>query len=270
MPTIPIALTIAGSDCSAGAGLQADLKTFSNLNVHGLTACTCIVSETPLIVEEVYPIPPVILQSQIELLLRSYPIGAIKTGMLYSKAHVVAICELLAEVKTPLVIDPVMVASTGDPLLREDALITITERLLPLASVITPNLPEASLLLNRPILTLEDQEEAASELSQKYQTACYLKGGHFENATEHRDYLVTGEENQSFTSPHLDLAQSHGTGCTLAAALTAGLAAGKTIIEAAAQAHHFTHEALRQSTTWTSPDGSKTISHLNQNFEKSN
>ncbi|MGE9267437.1 MAG: bifunctional hydroxymethylpyrimidine kinase/phosphomethylpyrimidine kinase, partial [Verrucomicrobiales bacterium] len=152
---IPFALTIAGSDCSAGAGIQADLKSMTALGIHALTALTCVVSETPEIVTDIHPVPPVSLQKQVSLLLKSYPVAAIKTGMLFSKAHIVAVTELLAQHEAPLVIDPVMVASTGDPLLEENAVEALIERLLPLAAVITPNLPEAGVLLGRPVLTLD-------------------------------------------------------------------------------------------------------------------
>jgi len=261
-----IAMTIAGSDCSAGAGLQADLKTFSSFGVHGLTAVTCIVSETPLIFSKVHPVPPVILQDQIQLLLETYPVTAIKTGMLYSKAHVVAVCELLANREMPIVVDPVMVASTGDPLLVEDALEAISERLLPLAAVITPNLPEAEILLDRTIDTPEKQEQAARELAEKFQAACYLKGGHMkvDSGTKHRDILAIGDKVESFESSHLDLAQSHGSGCTLAAALTAGLSEGLSILEASRRAHSFTHHALKGSSSWLTSDQSQTVSHLDQ------
>jgi len=259
-----IALTIAGSDCSAGAGLQADLKTFSSLGIHGLTAVTCVVSETPLIVSQVYPVPPVILQDQIRLLLASYPVSAIKTGMLYSKPHIVAVCELLADLDIPIVVDPVMVASTGDPLLVEDALEAIATRLLPLATVITPNLPEASILLDRAIETASDQETAVREISEKFGVACYLKGGHLEIEGIHRDFLASGDFFKPFEAPHLDLAQSHGTGCTFAAALTAGLADGLTIPNAAERAHQFTQRALQNSLKWTSSDAGQSICHLDQ------
>ncbi|MFT6178889.1 MAG: hydroxymethylpyrimidine/phosphomethylpyrimidine kinase [Paracoccaceae bacterium] len=260
----PIALTIAGSDSSAGAGIQADLKTFTALGLYGLTAVTCVVSETPLLVSKVHPIPPVILQDQIKLLLSSYPVAAIKTGMLYSKAHIVAVCELLQDVKVPIVVDPVMVASTGDPLLVEDALDAIAERLLPLATVITPNIPEAALLLGRSIETAQEQEDAAKELSEKYKVACYLKGGHLELDNVHRDLLATGEDLEAFDAPHLDLPQSHGTGCTFAAALTAGLAEGLSIPDASRRAHQFTQRALRGSMQWTVPGSKQTINHLDQ------
>jgi len=259
-----IALTIAGSDCSAGAGLQADLKTFSSFGVHGLTAVTCVVSETPLTVSCVHPIPPVILQDQVRLMLSSYPIAAIKTGMLYSKSHIVAICELLEEVDIPIIVDPVMVASTGDPLLVDDALEAISGRLMPLATIITPNLPEAGILLGRPVLTADEQERAAIELASKYGAACYLKGGHLKDQSQHRDILIDGEALYSFVANHLDLPQTHGTGCTLAAALTAGIAKGLSLEDAAREAHRFTHQALKNSVQWTSPGGHVSLYHLDQ------
>ena len=259
-----IALTIAGSDCSAGAGLQADLKTFSSFGVHGLTAVTCVVSETPLTVSCVHPIPPVILQDQVSLMLSSYPISAIKTGMLYSKSHIVAICELLENVDIPIIVDPVMVASTGDSLLVDDALEAILSRLMPLATVMTPNLPEAGILLGRPVLTADEQERAAIELSSKYGAACYLKGGHLENQNQHRDILIHGNAIHPFIANHLDLPQAHGTGCTLAAALTAGIANGLNLEDAAREAHRFTHQALKNSTQWTVPGSNFAISHLDQ------
>ncbi|YCM44727.1 bifunctional hydroxymethylpyrimidine kinase/phosphomethylpyrimidine kinase [Verrucomicrobiaceae bacterium 227] len=260
----PIALTIAGSDCSAGAGMQADLKTFSALGVHGFTAVTCVVSETPLTVNCVHPVPPEVLHDQIRLLLESYPVNAIKTGMLYSKEHILTVCNLLEGSGIPLIVDPVMVASTGDPLLVEDALEAIAQRLLPLATIITPNLPEAGLLLGRSVRTPEEQEVAAQELAAKYGTICYLKGGHSPGEGDHRDLLVGDGEASSFSAPHLDLAQTHGTGCTLAAALSAGIAKGLPIKEAAKHAHQFTHQALKNSLTWSIPGSTQTISHLDQ------
>jgi len=244
--------------------MQADLKTFSALGVHGFTAVTCVVSETPLTVNFVHPVPPEILRDQIQLLLASYPVNAIKTGMLYSKEHILAVCDLLEGSEIPLIVDPVMIASTGDPLLVEGALAAISQRLLPLATVITPNLPEAGILLGRPVLTAEEQEEAAQELAEKYATICYLKGGHLPDEIDHRDLLIGDGEPVSFSSPHLDLPQTHGTGCTLAAALTAEIAKGLSIKDAAKRAHEFTHLALKNSLTWTVPGSDQTISHLDQ------
>lgn len=262
--TSKIAMTIAGSDCSAGAGLQADLKTFSSFHVHGLTAVTCVVSETPLKVSKVHPVPPAILRDQVKLLLESYPIAAIKTGMLYSKAHIVTLCELLADLSIPIIIDPVMLASTGTPLLAEDAFEALVERLLPLASVITPNLPEAEVLIGQKITSHSDQLKAAHSLAEKYQSACYLKGGHFELNNYHQDILIHQKHIEVLAAPHLDLPHSHGTGCTLAAALSAGIANGLSIVEAAKRAHQFTHRALQNSFIWESSPKVPLLSHLNQ------
>lgn len=260
----PIALTIAGSDSSAGAGLQADLKTFSSFGVFGLTAVTCVVSETPLTLSRVHPVPPSILQDQVRLLLESYPIGAIKTGMLYSKAHIKAVCELLADTNIPLIVDPVMVASTGDPLMKEDALDTIRESLLPLATIITPNLPEAGILLRKSVATIEDQESAVEELTSIFGVATYLKGGHLENTRTHRDLLKENGKLHVFEHEHLELPQTHGTGCTLSAALAAAISSGSSLAHAGKQAHQFTQQALRDSESWNSPTSGEVIFHLRQ------
>lgn len=258
MTNAPIALTIAGSDCSAGAGLQADLKTFASFGVYGLSAVSCIVAETPRVVKSVFPVDPRSLQTQLTLLLESYPVSAIKTGMLYSKAHIYAICEILEKMEVPLVVDPVMVASTGDPLLEDDAIHAIRHRLCPLATVITPNLPEAGVLLKREVKTALDQEEAAIALAARYGKTCYLKGGHLENHREHRDLIVGPDGMEALVAPHLELELTHGTGCTLSAALTAGLAKARPLKRAAADAKKFTHQALEQSLHW------RDLSHLQQ------
>lgn len=259
----PIALTIAGSDCSAGAGIQADLKTMTAHGVHALTAVTCVVAETPRVVKDIHDIPPVVLQAQISLMLESYPIAAIKTGMLFSKAHIVAVSELLQKSEIPLVIDPVMIASTGDPLLEENAIDALLSRLLPLATVITPNLPEAGVILGRPVLTSDEQEIAAREIAEKFNCACYLKGGHLEENDSHRDILASNGELHFFEKPHLELPSTHGTGCTLSAALSAALALGKSLSEAAKIANDYTHQALKNSYHSRTASGYQ-ITHLNQ------
>lgn len=255
----PIALTIAGSDCSAGAGLQADLKTFSSHGVYGLTAATCFVVETPAIVTDISALPPAMLQKQISLLLESYPISAIKTGMLYSAAHIEVVCEILEHSKIPLIVDPVMIASSGNPLMEEGAIQVIRDRLCPIATVLTPNLPEIGVILDQDVVTEEDQERAAQDFVQRYPTvACYLKGGHLANTQTHRDILATATSTENFFAPHLDLPYTHGTGCTLSAALAAGLAKGESLPSAAQNAHDFTHQALVRSHQWGD------LSHLDQ------
>jgi hydroxymethylpyrimidine/phosphomethylpyrimidine kinase len=246
----PIALTIAGSDCSAGAGLQADLKTFQHFQVYGLTAVTCVVSETPQIVRRVHPIPVDVMMDQVELLLQSFPIGAIKTGMLFSASHIEHLATLLAKYPNiPLVIDPVMIASTGDPLIEENAIQAYREKLLPLATLITPNLPEAAVLLDRKDILTHEFHEAAHQLAQRYQVAVLLKGGHL-NEESCLDYLVEGESSYEYTSLRINTNASHGTGCTLSAAITANLALGNDLTESCASAKAFINHALASSIHW--------------------
>jgi len=260
----PIVLSIAGSDCSAGAGLQADLKTISALNCHGLTAATCVVAETPQEVRSIHPIPVGIFRDQLEILLESYPIDAIKTGLLCSPDQIAIVCDLLRGRDIPLIVDPVMVASTGDPLQKSGSLEALW-KLLALASVITPNFPEAEILLDRKINTNDEQAQAAHELARKFATACYLKGGHAALGQEICDLLVDQQGAQeSFKAPVLNLPQTHGTGCTLSAAFAVGLAKKQKISKAARQAHRFTQRAIRDSQTWQVPDSDKAIMHLNQ------
>jgi hydroxymethylpyrimidine/phosphomethylpyrimidine kinase len=259
----PVALTIAGSDCSAGAGLQADLKTFQHFGVHGLTAVTCVVSETANCVRQVHPVPVAIVSDQIALLLDSFPVAAVKTGMLFSAAHVRAVAEVLAgHPEIALVVDPVMVASTGDALLEPEAIVLYQELLLPLARLITPNLPEAAVLLGDPIPDQAALEPAARRLAGRYQTNVLLKGGHLAGP-ECRDLLLAGGEVFRFSSPRLDLPGSHGTGCTLAAAVTARLALGDSLPAAVAAAKAYLTDTLRHSYAFVSPAGG-TLHALNQ------
>lgn len=258
------ALTIAGSDCSAGAGIQADLKTFSSYKIHGITALTCIVAETPATIQSIHPLPLSVVRDQLELLLETYPIGAIKTGMLYSEAHIHLICDLLEAHPAPILVDPIMTASTGDKLLFEGARHAMIERLFPLSSFLTPNIPEACQLLGRQIDTCTQQQEAARELAQQFQVGCYLKGGHRIDQGQHQDFFAYEQSLYSFQSPHLEIQQSHGTGCTFAAAFTAGLAQKMTPKDAAASAHQFTLEALKESLSWKIPGKEQRIHHLNQ------
>jgi hydroxymethylpyrimidine/phosphomethylpyrimidine kinase len=251
----PVALTIAGSDCSSGAGIQADLKTFQHFHVHGLTAVTCVVSETANIVRAVHPVPVAIVGDQVSLLLDSFPVAAVKTGMLFSAGHVRAVAEILA--RHPglvLVVDPVMVASTGDPLLENDAIDAYRELLFPLARVITPNLPEAEVLLGEKIPDETALEAAAHRLAARFGTAVLLKGGHL--ATH--DCLDVLAENGGllrFRDERIPVAGSHGTGCTLSAAITAALACGESLPQAVETGKKFLGKCLRHSYQFTGPDG---------------
>lgn len=261
--TVPVALTIAGSDCSAGAGLQADLKTFQHFQVHGLTAVTCVVSETANVVRAVHPVPVAIVCDQISLLLESFPVAAVKTGMLFSAAHVVAVAEILQNHRRPqLVVDPVMVASTGASLLEPAAVAAYREHLLPLARVITPNLPEAEVLLDSRIADAAALEEAAWCLWRRFGVAVLLKGGHLPGP-DCVDLLVDRGELFRFSGKRLEVAASHGTGCTLAAALTALLARGEALPAAVGMAKTFLNGALRSSYGFPAPAG-VTLHALNQ------
>jgi hydroxymethylpyrimidine/phosphomethylpyrimidine kinase len=260
---IPVVLTIAGSDCSAGAGIQADLKTFQHFQVHGLTAVTCVVSETANIVSTVHPIPVEVVCDQISLLLRSFPVAAIKTGMLFSAAHVVAVAHVLKRFpQIPLVIDPVMIASTGAPLLEPDAVFAYQNLLLPMARVITPNLPEAETLLGEKIPNKSALEKAARQLGKMFGTAILLKGGHLDG-DDCIDLLVDSGKIYHFSAARIPVAGSHGTGCTLSAAIAAGLARGDSLPDAVKSAKSYLGETLSQSYTFTSVNW-ETIHALNQ------
>lgn len=261
-PHPPVALTIAGSDCSAGAGIQADLKTFQHFGIHGLTAITCVVSETANIVRAVHPVPVDLVTDQISLMLDSFPVAAVKTGMLFSAAHVAAVAEIFrVRPDLVLVVDPVMVASTGTLLVEREAIDAYIELLLPLATLATPNLPEAETLMGSPI-TRDSIAEAALELARRFGTAILLKGGHLEGA-ECVDLLAEGGHVESFAAPRLAVRASHGTGCTLSAAVAARLAAGDPLREAVAAAKLYLGETLRRSYTLKVPDR-EPIHALNQ------
>jgi hydroxymethylpyrimidine/phosphomethylpyrimidine kinase len=259
----PVALTIAGSDCSAGAGIQADLKTFQYFGVHGLTAVTCVVSETANVVRAVHPVPPAIVADQLSLLLDSFPVAALKTGMLFSAAHVRAVAAVLSQYPgLQVVVDPVMIASTGDSLLEPDAVEAYLELLFPLARLITPNLPEAETLLGEPIADEGALESAARRLSGRFGTAVLLKGGHLQGA-DCTDLLVDQGAIRRFTDQRIPAAAAHGTGCTLSAAITAALACRRDLPAAVEAAKHYLGKSLRHSYGYDSPHGG-TLHALNQ------
>ncbi|MDX1680629.1 MAG: bifunctional hydroxymethylpyrimidine kinase/phosphomethylpyrimidine kinase [Akkermansiaceae bacterium] len=260
-PAPPVALTIAGSDCSAGAGLQADLKTFQHFQVHGLTAATCVVSETPKVVEAVKTLPASFVESQVRLLLDSYPLTAIKTGMLHSRAVIERVAKCLAPHATiPLVVDPVMMASSGAPLIEEDAVEAYREFLFPCATLLTPNLHEAEALIGGKITGLQAMEEAARSMSRDTGAAVLVKGGHL-GGKDCIDILAEGDQITRYSHPRLPDADTHGTGCTLAAAIAAGLAHGKPLRDAVAKAGDYLAAALASRYQFEGPKG---IQALNQ------
>ena len=252
---LPPDLSIAGSDNSAGAGAQADLKTKSALGVYGVTAITCVVAEVPGKVSAIQPIEPRIVAEQIRLLLEAFPIAAIKTGMLYSREIIAAVCDALQSAignlpsAIPLVVDPVMIATSGDPLLQADAIALCRERLFPLATLITPNLDETSTLLGRPVTSLDEMHIAGAELTARHGTAFLLKGGHLRGAVA-TDLLFAGGKVAEFSAPFVPGVSTHGTGCTYSAAIAAGLGKGLALHDAVAEAKRYVTAAVTHFLRW--------------------
>ncbi len=246
--TRPVALTIAGSDSSAGAGVQADLKTLSALGVYGLTAVTCIVAEIPGKVARIEPASAQIVKDQMAVLLRNFPVTAIKTGLLYSAEIISAVVEALPK-HVPLVVDPVMIATSGDRLLRADAVALYESELFPRARLITPNLGEASTLLGCKIETEEEMRAAVQALADRFGASVLLKGGHL-TGNEAADLLCHEGDVIRFTAPFVRGVKTHGTGCTYSAAITAGLAKGLDLSEAVGAAKNFVTESIRNHFEW--------------------
>jgi hydroxymethylpyrimidine/phosphomethylpyrimidine kinase len=250
MGQMPVALSIAGSDSSAGAGIQADLKTFSALGVYGLSAVTCIVAETPGCVSTIEPVSAALVRDQIDVVLRSFPVAAIKTGLLFSAEIITAIARVLREHRArPLVIDPVMVATSGDPLLQDNAVEAYERELFPLAALLTPNLGEATRLTGRAIGDLGAMYDAGRILANKYGVPILLKGGHL-SGDQAIDLLFRGENAIEFSAPFSRGVATHGTGCTYSAAITASLAAGLELVEAVRRAKSFVSAAIAQHHAW--------------------
>jgi hydroxymethylpyrimidine/phosphomethylpyrimidine kinase len=258
--TVPVALTIAGSDSSAGAGIQADLKTFSALGVYGLTAVTCIVAEIPGKVSRIEPASARIVREQIEVLARSFPIAAIKTGLLCSGKIISAVAKAIQDIdkmfapRIPLVIDPVFVATSGDPLLKRAAIETYEKELFPLANLITPNLDEAGRLLGTRIKDRQSLHRAGKELEKKFGTAILLKGGHLVDDYA-VDLLFSNGKVVEFSAPFVRGVATHGTGCTYSAAITAALAKGLSLEGAITQAKKFVTDSIARHFRWASHFG---------------
>lgn len=253
LPSVPVVLTIAGSDCCAGAGLQADLKVITAHRAHGLTAVTCVVSEIPGHVSQIHAVPPAVIADQIRILLEAYPVAVVKTGMLYN-AEIIrltadALNALPARRRPLLVVDPVMVATSGDPLITPDAIAAYTGILFPMATVITPNLDEAAVLLGRPLRKLEELVPAAAELHSRYGCAVLLKGGHLGTA-DATDVLLDDTGTLTLSSPFLKGISTHGTGCTYSSAIAANLAHGMDLWKACRAAKRYITLAIRDSFSW--------------------
>jgi hydroxymethylpyrimidine/phosphomethylpyrimidine kinase len=251
---IPVALTVAGSDSSAGAGAQADLKTFHSLGVYGLTAITCVVAETPGKVQRIQGVDVEVVAEQIELLLDNFPVRAIKTGLLFSAEIVAVVAKILRDRKIPIVIDPVMVATSGDLLLKREAIEVYERELFPLAALITPNLDEAATLLGKSIGDLTTMREDGRQLTRRYGVPILMKGGHL-GGDAAIDFLCSGDDAVEFSAKFERGVQTHGTGCTYSAAITAGLASGLSLEKAVERGKQFVTAAIAQHFSWASRDG---------------
>lgn len=254
IPRQPVALTVAGSDSCGGAGIQADLKTFAALDVHGTSAITAVTAQNRTGVAAVEVLPVEIIRRQIEMAAEDMAIAAVKTGMLANAEVIIAVAGSLRALKTKnLVVDPVIVATSGARLLVDDGFDALCHELLPMAALITPNLDEAAQLLGTDIAQDEAaMERQAVELSERFGTAILLKGGHLHNARQERsqtaaDVLAHDGATTWFQSPVVTDADTHGTGCTLSAAITAALAKGAELEPAIDSAKAFVTERLRLS-----------------------
>ncbi len=249
----PVVLTIAGSDNSAGAGLQADLRTITAGGGYALTAVTCVVAEVPGKVEAIAAMEPTIVEAQIRLGFDAFPVGAVKTGMLFSVEIVRAVVAALRKPVirgVPLVVDPVMVASSGDPLLENAAVEAYREELIPLATLVTPNIDELGILAGRPIRDFDEMEAAGRELALLFGTAFLLKGGHLGGEVA-RDVLVGADGSRRVYEAAFEPgADPHGTGCTYSAAIALGLARGLNLADAVAEAKQVITKAIRNRYRW--------------------
>jgi hydroxymethylpyrimidine/phosphomethylpyrimidine kinase len=241
----PRALTIAGSDSSAGAGIQADLKTFAALGVYGLSALTAITAQNTLGVRMAEDLAPELVEAQIDAVLEDIGADAAKTGMLSSPLIIEAVAGRVRTWGLRLVVDPVMRAKSGDPLLRPEAVATLRAQLLPLAEVVTPNLPEAEALTGRRIETLDDMRAAASALFALLPRPVVVKGGH--RTTEPVAIYFDGKLFLELRAERLQTPHTHGTGCTFSAAITALLARGMPVEEAMAGAKRYITGAIRHA-----------------------
>ncbi len=241
----PVVLTIAGSDSGGGAGIQADLKTFSALGTFGTSAITCITAQNPRAVTAIQPLEPDLVDKQIKAVCEAFPVAAAKTGMLYSAAiiRVVAADDVRQGIPI-LVVDPVMVSASGARLLKEDAIDALCKELLPQARVVTPNLLEAEILCGHPIRNADELRAAAAEIGDRFDVACVVKGGHLPG-DEIVDVLYDEGEEFVFAAPRVQAPESHGAGCAFSAAVTALLGRGELLSDAVARAKDYVGHALR-------------------------
>ena len=245
--TLPIALTIAGSDSGGGAGVQADLKTFAALGVHGTSAIACLTAQNPRRVLGVEACSPKMLRQQIEAVFAELKPAAVKTGMLFSAENILVVAKFFKDKKCALIVDPVFIATSGATLLKPDALKILKEKLLPLAALVTPNLDEAEILAGQKISSPEKMRAAARKIHSEFGCAVLLKGGHLKNCREAIDVFFDGETELLLTAPFVRGVATHGTGCTYSAAICAALALGHDLPRAVELGKFFITRAIGES-----------------------
>ncbi|HUG96624.1 MAG TPA: bifunctional hydroxymethylpyrimidine kinase/phosphomethylpyrimidine kinase [Nitrososphaera sp.] len=242
-----IALSIAGSDSGAGAGIQADLKTFSALGVYGCTAITAITAQNTRKVSEIFEVSPAMVEQQIRSVMTDMPPGATKVGMVYSRQTIDAVCRSLRGSKVPIVLDPIFAAGTGARLLRDDAFDSFVSKLLPICTLVTPNRIEAERLAGIRIRTEGDGTEAAKKISRLGAENVIVKGGHF-GASSVTDLLLDNKNRMTrITNPRIKIEESHGSGCNFSSAVTAYLAKGAALHDACRMANEYVHVAIKNA-----------------------
>ena len=262
-------LTIAGSDSGGGAGIQADLKTFSAIGCYGMSVITALTAQNTCGVNGIHAVPPAFAVEQIDAVLSDMGTDAIKIGMLYSAELIEVVAEALKKHgASKIVLDPVMVAQSGDKLLQDDAIKAIKKHLMPLADVVTPNMPEASVLCGRPLKQWRDIESAAQTLAQHGSRSILIKGGHAE-AEKSTDLLFLAHENRfvRLAAERIKTRNNHGTGCTLSSAIASYMAKGKDIEEAVQKAKMFMNQAIAAGAQYQIGQGHGPVHHFFQWWE---
>ncbi|MFD2630534.1 bifunctional hydroxymethylpyrimidine kinase/phosphomethylpyrimidine kinase [Oceanobacillus kapialis] len=246
MTYVPCALTIAGTDPSGGAGIQADLKTFQELKTYGMSVITSVVAQNTTGVQDINHLSVAFIEQQLESVFSDMPVHALKTGMIANEAMMRAVAARLASVDAAYVMDPVMVATSGDSLIDEEARQFLKKELLPLTTIVTPNLPETEFITGRKIETTEDMKDAAAFIvDELHAGAALIKGGHLQG--EAVDFLYDGHQIHMYSEERIPTKNTHGTGCTYSAAITANLSKGLPLHEAVRQAKRFVTAAIRSS-----------------------
>jgi hydroxymethylpyrimidine/phosphomethylpyrimidine kinase len=260
----PIALTIAGSDSGGGAGIQADLKTFSALGAFGASVITAITAQNTRDVTAVHPVPIDVIEAQIDAVLSDLDVRAVKIGMLGTPELIQAVAGRLRGFDGPIVLDPVMVAKSGATLLADEALAALREHLLPLATVLTPNIPEAAKLLGGTEAHSDDALQAQGQaLLAMGPGAVLMKGGHGLGDTC-TDWLITSGAATPLSAPRIATKNTHGTGCTMSSAIAAGLAHGKSLQDAVTHAHAWLHQAILRADELNVGQGHGPVHHFHE------